>query len=438
MSITGNELSEREQEILCLVATGASNKEIAQHLSISANTVKVHLRNIFAKIDASSRTEAAMFAVNAGWVDKPPKNIEQDLQTGVPSVGGEGISIPGNNSVMTIRKWGLVAGALFLLLVFSVGFLLFRLRQNQVRADSNSPETWQKLAPMPQARYDLAAVAYDGFVYAIAGEASAGPIGEVDRYDLKTNQWSRAADKPTPVYEAAAAVLGGKVYVPGGRLAGGKMTDILDIFDPERNVWLQGAKLPQAVSAYALVSFEGRLYLFGGWDGSRYLASVFIYDPASDTWSEGYPMPTPRAYLSAAVSGRKIFVIGGKNKQGNLSVNEVYAPDLTPAQKDSWKIGQPLPLESADWKVVSLADLIYACGEIQAKSAPSYGILVYISQTDNWQLISNQPDLPAQQAGLVGFGTNIYVIGGMQAGAPTADLWTQRVIFLVNIPIIIR
>jgi DNA-binding CsgD family transcriptional regulator len=58
-------LSQREREIAALVATGASNKEIARHLAISVKTVNNTLTNIFCKTGARSRTELAIQLVRA-------------------------------------------------------------------------------------------------------------------------------------------------------------------------------------------------------------------------------------------------------------------------------------------------------------------------------------------------------------------------------------
>src|SRR6476646_8372363 len=68
MSNDTSQISEREREILRLVATGATNQQIASQLNISINTVKVHLRNIFGKIGVASRTEATVYAVRSGLV----------------------------------------------------------------------------------------------------------------------------------------------------------------------------------------------------------------------------------------------------------------------------------------------------------------------------------------------------------------------------------
>jgi ATP/maltotriose-dependent transcriptional regulator MalT len=59
-------LSQREGEVLRLVAQGKSNPEIATELSISLNTVTRHLNHIFAKIGTNNRTEAAVYAIQHG------------------------------------------------------------------------------------------------------------------------------------------------------------------------------------------------------------------------------------------------------------------------------------------------------------------------------------------------------------------------------------
>jgi DNA-binding NarL/FixJ family response regulator len=62
------ELTGRELEVLALVGRGLTNKAIGVQLSISDRTVQGHLARIFAKLNASSRTEAVMRAVSMGWL----------------------------------------------------------------------------------------------------------------------------------------------------------------------------------------------------------------------------------------------------------------------------------------------------------------------------------------------------------------------------------
>ena len=59
-------LTRREEEVLRLVATGASNKEIGHQLFISELTVKMHLASIFRKLQVNDRTKAAILALKAG------------------------------------------------------------------------------------------------------------------------------------------------------------------------------------------------------------------------------------------------------------------------------------------------------------------------------------------------------------------------------------
>ncbi|GAA2631185.1 response regulator transcription factor [Streptomyces axinellae] len=62
----GPSLTEREREVLGLIADGRSNREIARALVLSEKTVKTHVSNILMKLDVSDRTQAALWAVRHG------------------------------------------------------------------------------------------------------------------------------------------------------------------------------------------------------------------------------------------------------------------------------------------------------------------------------------------------------------------------------------
>ncbi|RYY42273.1 MAG: response regulator transcription factor [Sphingomonadales bacterium] len=62
-------LTEREVAILRLVAEGHPNKQVAWRLQVSTDTVKAHLKNIFAKLDVSDRTQAVIIAARRGYID---------------------------------------------------------------------------------------------------------------------------------------------------------------------------------------------------------------------------------------------------------------------------------------------------------------------------------------------------------------------------------
>jgi NarL family two-component system response regulator LiaR len=82
----GHDLTEREADVLRLLATGLSNSEIAEQLIITRNTVRHHIRNILSKLNATNRTEAVVLAIQHGLV---PRSTEDrgPVQSGPMQLG---------------------------------------------------------------------------------------------------------------------------------------------------------------------------------------------------------------------------------------------------------------------------------------------------------------------------------------------------------------
>lgn len=434
LSAANKKLSEREIEILCLVATGASNKEIAQQLFISPNTVKVHLRNTFSKIGVASRTEAALFAIRQGLVEGASSNSAIPSQDRADS----GEKAWHSNWPRLLRSWPL-AGALLILALGGLTWTILRDRGTPVSASPSPPSTtsidrWKTRAALPTARAGLAVASNEGYIYAIGGETSQEVTGAFERYDPATDTWMALPAKPVAVSDVRAAVIGSDIFVPGGRLATGEVTSLMEAYDLREGRWTSRAPIPVALSAYGLAAHEGRLYLFGGWDGETYTSSVYEYDPVQDQWYPRAPMSTARGYAGAAASAGGIYVVGGYDGEKALSVNELYIPSQDYEGGTPWLLRAPMPNARYGMGMVSVADILHVIGGQGADNATS--LVEYFPQRDEWQDVYSPVAEPWSDLGLAVLETKLYVLGGRQGGVTSDRVLSYKAIYTVLIPIL--
>ncbi len=436
-------LSEREREILRLLATGASNKEIAAQLVISANTVKTHLRNIFSKIGVVSRTEATLYAIREKIVDVPsstPEGIASESNT-----VGRSMALPITARVIPVQhSVSRYVGFLALIIILTVGIgsgILLITTQSQLGPASASPAAplsvsrWQLRAPMSTARSGLAATVFEDQIYAIGGETAEGITNAVEKFDPAKNSWTTLSPKPTSVSDVSSVVIAGKIYVPGGRMSADhkQISDLLEVYDPRRDSWQAHTKLPTPVSAYALAAVEGKIYLFGGWNGERYVDSAYKYDPAEDKWSALTPMPTAKGFASSAVMGSRILVIGGFNGQEALTSNDVYVPELDDGEGSPWSEFAPLPTGRYAMGAASTSNMIYVIGG-ENERATELPPLEYSQQQGQWNALQVPFTRTWSHLVTVPLGRHLYSVGGRINDTLTNQTMAYQAIYTILIP----
>lgn len=196
-----------------------------------------------------------------------------------------------------------------------------------------------------------------------------------------------------------------------------------------RIAWSRKAPMPTPRAELGVAVLDGRLYAIGGESGSR-LATVEVYDPATDTWTARAPMPTARAGLAVGAANGKIYAIGGRvtgdSNQPLSTVNEVYDP-----ANDQWTTAAPLPLgtgRSCGRMAGASAGARVYVWPGQCSSPPRATLYEYNTLTDTWTARGEVPSGLTYDHQLVSDGTSLY---GMQLGtvlvsafSPATNAWT--------------
>jgi hypothetical protein len=210
-----------------------------------------------------------------------------------------------------------------------------------------STDTWQTKQPIPTARTQMQANAVNGQIYLVGGRNATGAdvaLNEV--YNVANDSWTTAEPATYSVVSYASAVCGDKIYIMGGQSKHviGVNTNFLQIYDCANNSWSLGAPIPTTVLFAAADATTGvvaprRIYLMGGvTNGYDVVGVVQVYDPQSDVWLFGASMPSARNIHAVAVVDDRLYAIGGDpycapgaayDPVGNrawYTHNEVYTP----------------------------------------------------------------------------------------------------------------
>ncbi len=123
------------------------------------------------------------------------------------------------------------------------------------------------------------------------------------------------ASAPQPSMYGALLAMGGKLWLLSGDLGGNVPSKRMDTYDPTTQSWSPAPDRPTARSHFAAVTDGQRIYVLGGWDGTKSVATVEIFDPGSG-WSAAPDLPNALADMTAVVAGGRIFLFAGFDGEG--------------------------------------------------------------------------------------------------------------------------
>ncbi len=406
----------RELEILALLAEGLSNDEIAARLSISPNTVKVHLRNIFEKMGVQSRTEATMEAVRKGWIVVP--GLETPALPDGDDAEAGALAWPPMATYWRPWRIAALAGVLTLALclafwpnrrpvaapALATNFTTDRGADRTLPPPRQETPRWTQRAAMPTSRSRAASAVIDGRLYVVGGETASGDTDAMEMYDPNFDTWQVLPPRPVAARNASAASLEGQLYVAGGCKGAVPLAGV-HRFDPATQKWQEVASLPAPACGPALVTAGGRLYALGGWDGAKALDAAYVYDPAKDAWRPIASLPAARAMASAVWIRDRIYLIGGHD--GSDQRAEMWAYD--PAG-DKWEAAPGLVEPRAGLAVGAEGTSIYALGG-GAGDEPSLHERFDLN-TQTWSTIDSPRLGPWHHAVGAIIGPNLHVVGG--------------------------
>ncbi len=288
-----------------------------------------------------------------------------------------------------------------------------------------SEPVWQQLADTPTERQEVSYVSLGGKIYLAGGNNLAH-----ERYDPASDDWESVAPLPAEfdgVDHVHGVAVGGKIVYIGGLKEWKSefpfpMIDAVAVYDPDSDEFESGNPMPTPRSAGGVAAWRGLVIYAGGLGPNGSVARVDAYDPIADEWIQLADMPRPRDHFQAAVVGDELYAIGGRDtfEDEGIETEEIAPVDVldlpsSPASLEdaSWrKDVTSLPTPRGGHGVATVGDCIYAIGGEGAPGNQVTGATeVYDTETGAWHHLAPMWT-PRHGIEAAVVGQTIYIAGG--------------------------
>ena len=151
---------------------------------------------------------------------------------------------------------------------------------------------------------------YNGKIYVFGGSGLNGAAkttfsNKFQYYDIASNTWNPLPNMPT-AREAKGKIVNDKLYVIGG--FNGTPSRLINVYDLKTNLWTDQYTMPAGISGHALAVSGNKIFIVGGFNNQTFLA---YFDTTTHTVHQLSSNMIPRRHAAAEVYNNKLYIIGG-------------------------------------------------------------------------------------------------------------------------------
>ena len=305
--------------------------------------------------------------------------------------------------------------------------------------DAHAQKDWQALPDMPIEKWEPATVVLDDKLYLFGGYTEGVKSSRISYvFDPKDGSWERIQDLPSAISHVNLVLDGRRVWFAGGFKDGYKDHIIAEVwnYDFDRDRYTAAPLLPGPRGGGGLALIGRTLHFFGGLKKDRdtdsedhWTLDLDAWDNGSAQWTPAAPLPTPRNQFSTAVLDGKIYAIGGQFHHDLEQVDQKRV-DIYDPKTDTWHDGPPLPKghSHAEGSTFVHNSRIYVLGGHTTPDGGTKSIdgdMLELIPGEQWKVIGKLPRPLSSPAAAV-IGDKLYLAGGCPKWVDiTAQMWVR-------------